>query len=800
MIVICSVPAFAAGIVKGRITDQNNRPVEFATAALINPRTKLAVKGAQSNNAGDFVIDGVTAGKYILSVSMLGYGKSETEEFVLADTKEVEKNVVLRESTQQLKEATVVAKRKFIEQQADKLVINPEASITTASENVFDILKKTPGVTVDSNNNISLKGKEGVKIMIDDKPTYVSADQLATMLKGMQGKDIERIEVIENPSARFDAEGNSGIINIKTKHVKRTGFNGSVFTGMSVNSKIGENGGLDLNLNAGKFNIYGNYSFYEWRGWNNNDVSRRYVTGDNIGATQTVNTHDRYHGNGHNYKVGADYFIAKNQVFSVMVRGSNGYNNNYDNSVTNFRNSQAQLDSALLTLSGNHNRWNNQTYNANYKWDIDTTGRSLTIDADYARFSFDTHNNQNGSFRNADGSPKGIETQITGLQQSAIDIFTAKADYVHPFGKKFTLEAGLKTSFVKNDSKADFAVVDPTSTIWNTGLIPHDHFIYDENINAAYMSGRGQFGKTSLQLGLRVENTNSKGDSQSMDRVDRKHYTELFPSLFVQQALNDNNQIGFNYSYRIGRPSYHILNPFKWMLDQYTFEQGNPFLRPQFTHSLGLNYTYKSRFITSLGFNSTNDLFTQVLKQDDQTKVMYQTNDNLSKSIDLNASQTVQLDLAKWWHFNATGTLMYKKVTSDAAGALTFSRWSYLANTTQSFTLPADISMELSGRYQSRQLWGNFIIYSSYSVDLGLQKYILNKQGTLKVSVDDIFNTNNGGGYAKYGNIDLAAKGNWSSRSLNISFTYRFGKDTFKTRSNRATASSEEQNRSGNGR
>jgi hypothetical protein len=285
-----------------------------------------------------------------------------------------------------------------------------------------------------------------------------------------------------------------------------------------------------------------------------------------------------------------------------------------------------------------------------------------------------------------------------------------------------------------------------------------------------------------------------------MNRIDRNHYTDLFPSLFVQRAFNDNNQLGFSYSYRIGRPSYDQLNPFLWMLDLYTYNKGNPFLRPQFTHALGLNYSYKNEFISSIGYNYTKDMFTQVLEQNDITKVMYQTDQNLSKSVDLNGSETVQLNFTKWWHVNATATAMYKRVTSNIDTVPAFSRWSYMGNMTHSFSLPYDIGLELTGRCWSKQLWGNFITYGGYSVDLGVQKSLLDKKGTLKLALDDVFNTNHGGGYAKYGDVDLSVVNHWSSRRLNLSFTYRFGKDTFKTRSNRSTASSEEQSRSNNGK
>lgn len=796
LIVSGVINAASLGTVKGRIIDGKKHPVEFATAALLRAGDKSLVKGSVSNRSGEFVIDKVTPGSYIVTVSILGYNKVETEKFEVRADAKVERNIILNESSHQLKEATVVAKRQFIEQQADKMVINPEASITTSSENVYEILKKLPGVSVDNNDNISLKGKQGVKVMIDDKPTYLSADQLASLLKGMQGKNVDKIEIIENPSARYDAEGNSGIINIKTKHVKAPGFNGSVNTGLNIGKRLGEFASIDLNANSGKLNLYGNYSFYEWRGWHTMEATRRFVSSALAGAYQQIDSRERNNGNGHNYKIGADYYLAKNKVVSVMFRGSSGFNLGGGVSQTSFSDRNQKLDSTIITSIGQDNNWRNYTYNVNYKWDIDSAGRSLTFDADYAKFYFKSTNNQSSKYYNGHGMDMNRDFDMIGVQNGDIGIFTVKADYVHPLSKKITIESGVKTSFVTNDGKSDFEINDQTGSVWNNDLSKHDHFVYDENINAAYVSGRGQFGNTSVQLGLRLENTNSKGNSQSMSRTDKNHYTNLFPSLFVQQKLNENNRVGLSYSYRIGRPSYHILNPFVWMLDPYTYNQGNPFLQPQFTHSMSVNHSYKGKFITTVGYNYTKDVFTEVIKQNDETKVMYQTNENLSNAIDLNASETLQLEFTKWWRMNATVTAMYKKVNSELAGATKFERWGYSGNMTNSFTLPKGFGVELSGRYNSKQLWGNFYIYERYMVDLGMQKKVLNDKGILKVSVNDIFNTNHGGGYTKYANVDLDVMNHWDSRRLNISFNYRFGKDSFKTRADRATASSEEQSRS----
>jgi hypothetical protein len=333
-----SVHVLASDMIVGRVTDSKNQPIEFATVALINPKTKEMVKGEVCNVNGEFKLDKLKSGAYTLSVSMIGYSKNEKETIVIDATKNrvIKKDIILNETVHQLAEVNVKAKKMFIEQTVDKMVVNPEASITSTNESVYEILKKLPGVTIDNNDNISLKGKEGVKVLIDEKPTYVSADQLAILLKGMQGKNVERIEIMENPPARFDAEGNSGIINIKTKHLKAPGFNGSVNGGLSYSNKLRENGGLDLNMNVGKLNVYDSYSYHDWRGWNSMEGTRRFTSTSMAGQYQLIYNKGDYDGRGHNYKVGADYFIKKNHVVSVMFRGNFGSNQDIENSKTSF--------------------------------------------------------------------------------------------------------------------------------------------------------------------------------------------------------------------------------------------------------------------------------------------------------------------------------------------------------------------------------------------------------------------------------------------------------------------------------
>ncbi len=774
-------------MIKGRVLNVDNKPVEFATAAIINAETKELVKGEVCNEKGEFIIDKIKPGDYILSISMVGFVKSESEKISVTKKSEtIEKTILLKESFKQLSDVVVIGKRQFIEQSVDKMIVNPEASITLASENVYEILKKVPGVLIDNNDNITLKGMQGVKVLIDEKPTYVSAQQLTTLLKGMQGKNIDRIEIIENPSARYDAEGNSGIINIKTRHNKAPGFNGSINTGLTLTRSLGENAGLDLNMNYGKLNIYGNYNFYDWKGWNAFEASRRFTQGSMAGAYQLINKENNANGNAHNYKIGADFFLRKNHVLSFMYRVNTGFNDNTDIGDTKFTDKFHQIDSTLTSKSVREFNWDNKTANINYKWDIDTTGQSLTMDADYAYFKFYSTSDQVNKNYNSTGIDKNRDLNLLSSQNSDIYIYSFKMDYTLPINKVYRFESGLKSSIVNTDNVAKM----------NGYLSQNDNFKFEEYIQAAYINGKAQYSKTALQVGLRLENTISKGNSVLINQVDKNSYLKLFPSIFIQQNLKPDQTIGVRYSYRIGRPSYHDLNPFLWLIDPYTYNQGNPSLEPQFTHSVSLNHNYKGKLMTNIGYNYTNELFTEVLVQNDETKTIYQTMDNLSNAKELNLSETLQLQPAKWWQINATGTGMYKEVNSELASNAQFKRWSFMGNLNNSFTLPLKISMELSANYMSKQLVGNFTMKSRYNIDFGIQRRIFNDKGTIKLAISDIFNTGSAGAYTKYGNIDLDFNNKLETRRLNFTLNYRFGKDDLKNRSNRSTASSEEASRS----
>lgn len=775
------------GIVKGRVTDTKNQVVEYATAVLIHPKTGEIARGSVCNGDGNFVMEGVAFGEYLLSVRMLGYETSESEPVILDNEHRiVEKKVMLKETSQQLQEAVVKGKYAFVEQAVDKTIVNPNASIVSSSETVYEILKKSPGVDIDNNDNITLKGMQGVVIMIDEKPTRVSGKELAPILKGMLGKHIRSIEIIENPSARYDAEGNSGIINIKTKHSKAPGFNGSVNAGATLTRSLGGNAGADLNMNFGKMNVYGNYAFYDWKGWYKMEGIRRFRNDEDPGQFTLMSNESNSNGDAHNYKLGADWYLAESHVVSLMFSGNKGSNRMLDDGLTAFKNSDHAVDSSVISSANRLMAWQNMTFNANYKWDLDTLGRSLIVDADYARFLFEGDATQTSDFFKYLASDIPERAYLTSLYANTIDIFSARADYTHPLSKTYFFEAGIKSSRVSIDSKSSmFGYLDQ-----------QDKFLYDEVIQAAYVSGRAQIQSTIVQLGLRVENTFSEGNSVSTDQIDKNSYVNVFPSVFLQQQLAPEQTLGFRYSYRIGRPNYHALNPFKWMMDPYTYNLGNPGLKPQFTQALSLNHAWKGKVFTTLGYNYSTDLFTEVIYQDDETREAYQITENFGNTVDVNLSETVQLQPARWWRLGGTAVAIYKEVKARESIGGQLSSWGFIGNLNNSFTLPRQISLEVNGKYVSKQLNGNFLLKPFYTIDLGMQMQVLNGQGVLRLSVSDLFKTGSTGVLAQYGNLELDVMTLAETRRLQLSFSYRFGKSEFKTRANRATSSKEERDRS----
>lgn len=802
----------AQGKISGQITDDKSKIVEFASVILLKAKDSTLVKGALSDGSGSFEFEKIPLGEYLVSISQMGYKKFYNPKFSLDSENPSVKlmNLILSEDSKQLSEVQVIAKKPFIEQQIDRTVVNVENSIVSAGSTALEVLEKAPGVTVDKDGNISLKGKQNVMVLMDGKPTYMSASDLANLLRNMQSSSLEKIEIMTNPPAKYDAAGNAGVINLKTKKNQNMGLNGSATVGYGYGfykSLPKENGSLNLNYRQGKLNLFGNFSGNHRKSFQINEINRKFVeNGKTLSGFDQVADSDKQNSS-ISYKMGADYFLDSKNTIGVLFNGMNGsFSEILDNQAI-VKNSLGQQDSTSITKGDINNQWSNYSTNINFKHVIDSTGKEWTADADYARYNA----NNNMMYRTSKYDLSNILRQTRnedGMTQSKINIYSIKTDLVYPINKNSKFEAGLKSSYVNsnNDMRFEFLlgdlnnrVLDPTRT---------RDFLYKENINAGYLNFSTSIKKLSIQLGLRAENTIGQGTLKGKELLNR-NYTNLFPSVFLREKLNAKHQLGLSYSRRIDRPSYEDLNPFLYFLDPYTFQKGNELLQPQYTDALELSHTFMDGIITTINYSRTNGVMTNILQQNNALKLTNVTKYNIGYVDNFGIAFSVPVPITKWWFSNTYFNLYNNhyvgeipKVTIEAHGSettifqsLDARATTFNANMTNQFTLPKKFSLELSGWYQSGFIEGQLAGKPMGAVSFGIQKKMMQDKATLKLNVNDVFWTQKFRGNFVFNDIDVQIVNRWESRVARVTFTYRFGNNKIKAARQRQTGLDDEKGR-----
>ncbi|HTE01042.1 MAG TPA: outer membrane beta-barrel family protein [Mucilaginibacter sp.] len=777
--------------VSGSLLDEQGKPMMYATTSLLNAKDSSIVKGAISNESGVYTFEHIKTGRYIIKASTVGYEKAISQPFTVTESSPsvTLPQLKLQPNTRSLGAVSITAAKPLIERRSDRTIMNIENSVLAAGNSAMDILERAPGVTIDKDDNISLKGKQGVTVMINDKLTYLSAAQLATLLRSTDGTTIQSIEIITNPSAKYDAAGNSGIINIKLKKNKSVGTNGSVTLGTGYGAHWRDNETLQLNHKEGKLNVFGTFSHDDRQRDHNLDIKR--VVTDSIGGKTYFNQFSSMPQVNHNnsYRLGADYELTSKNTIGFLV---NGYFNaeNANNTNKTFIGTQpTTVDTYQTTLSQINQSYKNFALNLNDRFEIDTTGQALSVDLDYSKFKNNTHAQYNSYFYLPNGSTAGDPVFLRNQTPSTIDIRTAKVDYTYPINKTLKLEAGAKFSSVKTDNDLQ------AQTLASNGEYQNDttrtnRFIYDEKIDAAYINLSKDFKKTSIQAGLRGEYTSSMGNLITTKQVVNRSYFDLFPSIFINHTFNDKHELGFNYSRRIDRPGYDDLNPFIYYLDQYTYSKGNPFLNPQYTNNFELNYTYNKTINVSLGYSLTTDVITELILTDPATKATFETHQNLQTQTSYNINVNSPFTINKWWSGNANVNAFYLGFKSDSllGASLKNGQFAYQLKLMNTFQVAKGYKAELMGNYQSALTYGIFHIKPQYSVDAGISHSFAEKRANIKLSVSDIFNTRRNDLTSNYQTNDLDIRQKNESRITRLTFTYNFGSTKLKMRQHQSGA------------
>jgi iron complex outermembrane recepter protein len=786
--------------ITGNVKDDQGKALSGATITLKKVKDSALVKLAATNAAGQYSFTSIAAGNYFVAVSYTGHVAKTSAAFEVSGAGDITvPDVALPKATGQLKEVVVAARKPMVEVKADKMILNVEGTINSVGQDALELLRKSPGVMVDKDDNLTLSGKNGVQVYVDGRPTPLSGKDLSDYLRTLQSSSIEAIEIITNPSAKYEAAGNAGIINIRLKKNKSYGTNGSINAGYNQGITPKYNGGFSLNNRNKYVNVFGNYSYNDNTNENNINL-RREILDTLFDQKSKLNIDNR----SHNFKAGMDYFINKRSTIGIMANGSfsNQDFNNYSRTEISYIPNK-QLDRILIADNTNKNKKNNINGNLNYRY-ADSSGHELNVDADFGAYRNKSDQFQPNYYFDPSNNP--LYSRIYNMiAPTDIDIYSVKTDYEQNF-KKGRLGLGGKISFVESSNDFNRYDVDPNSGAQTLDLMRSNDFNYKENVNAGYINYNRQFKGFMIQVGARVENTHATGRSTGLkwdgsnyvayDSTFTRDYTNLFPSAAITLNKNPMSTFNFTFSRRIDRPNYQDLNPFEFKLDEYTYRKGNTELVPQYTNSIGITHTYKYRLNTTLNYSHVKDIFAALVDVTDKSK-SFMTQKNLATQdiVSLNISYPF---MYKWYSIFGNMNAFYSKYKADLGvdRKVDLDVFAFTFFAQQTFRLGKGWTGEMSGFYASPSIWQGTIKSSKmWSVDGGFQKTVLKGSGTFKASVSDIFRTLKWRGTSNFAGQSLLANGNFESRQLKLNFTYRFGNSQVKAARQRKTSQEEENKR-----
>jgi hypothetical protein len=794
-LVVSLTGAAQNAIIRGAVKNSQG-VLAKASVTLLGADGKQVVKITAADVSGVYEFENVAEGSYQVQATNVGYAAAKSKIFeVKTGATIIVDDIVLTVSTKANDAAVVTAKKKpLIEVKADKMILNVESSINAIGSNAFELLRKSPGVVIDKDDNLQLKGKNGVRIFIDGKPTVFDAKDLAEYLKTINSADIESIEFITNPSARYEAEGNAGIINIRLKKSKKLGYNGSASAGFAQQIFPKVNGSLNMNYRKNKINLFGNYSVNSGNNWGSFRLDR--TTTDSTYFQKT--TMENYN-TSHNIKMGMDYSASRNSTYGVLVTGNWSDGTGNSTSATPIANKFNNVQNSTLFASNESvAQRNNYNVNLNYRY-TDSNSVEVAVDADKGWFRNDAFSFQPNEYRYTNNLTNPVFKIYRNLTPTDIDINSFKVDVGFPLAKG-KLELGGKYSNVQTENASDFYNVVNGVDILDANLT--NRFTYREKINALYANFSKQANqKLNYQLGVRMENTESEGDlvgyTSTNDANVKRSYTDLFPSAALSYTINMKNSLNLTYSRRIDRPGYQDLNPFESRLDELTFQKGNAFLKPQYSHVVELTHTYKYMYNTSLSFTRVNDFTTQFVDSAANNKsFITQRNLGVQTVAGINFSAPVQFK--KWWSFFGNINLNYIQNKADLPDGrivnLDATSGSFFGQNT--FILKKGFTAEVSGFYALPGIWGGtFKSAGLGGMDLGLGFPIFGTKGNVKMSLTDVFKTMRWKGTNVLPGAYMVASGRWESQQFKMNFTYRFGNSQIKANSTKKTGIEKETER-----
>lgn len=765
------------GTITGHIQDQQNKGLAGISVALYPSTTTNVLKMVISDSAGQFAFPAIPLGNYRVVVSGANMQQQELPVTVMADRITQALLFHLSTSGKVLQNVLVGSKKPLIEQQLDRMIVNVDGAAGNVGATALEVLEKSPGVTVDKDGNISLKGKSSVMVMLDGKPSYLSATELASLLGTMSASQLSQIEIMTNPGAKYDAAGNAGVINIKTKKLNTVGFNGSVGVSYGQGVYAKSNNNLSLNYRTKSLNLFMNGGYSINNGFLNLDINRNFFNASGLKSSSLEQAAHRINQqqNG-NLKLGLDWYLQPQTTMGWVISGFLAPQQQTGLTNTLVKNGTGNLTGTERTDRLVDNSWKNGSVNMNFKTSFNSNKQNLLANVDYLTYDFSGNQQIAGNSYDATGMLIQLKQQQNILPLN-IRIFSVRADYDQPIGNGWKMETGLKASSVKTENASNFFLF--RNNLWTPDTSLTNGFRYQENIYAAYLDVQGKIGKWNLQAGLRLENTQYHGLQNTLvsakDSSFEKNYTSLFPSLFVGYDINDKHQLLFSVSRRIDRPAYQELNPFLSIVDKYTYSSGNPFLQPQFSTNIELSHSYNHLFTTTINYSVIRDMINETLTHSDS--VIVRSVGNIGTRYNYGITENIQWQPRKWYQLSFFANL-YQNEYDGAINGIPFSasQLTLTMNMSQQFSWGKGWTAELSGNYTSRNRdEGQAIILPAGQLTIALSKSVLNNKGSIKFNVRDIFYTQNPKEIQNFQDVQSDLRISRDSRVFNLAFSYRFG-------------------------
>ncbi|EON75893.1 TonB-dependent receptor [Lunatimonas lonarensis] len=777
----------------GVVVNEEGEPLPFTNVALKDNATQQLITGVVTDLEGYFMLINGYTGEAFLEISSIGYTP-----FLLSGlrldgaTKKDLGFINMAAGLESLTEVTVSGMRAQIVFDADKTVVNVEGSPLAEGNTALDVIGRSPGVFVDSDGNINLNGRSGVVVLIDDRPTYMSAQDLANFLRAMPADNVKSIEVINNPSSKYDAEGAAGVINLRLKKNDLSGINGSVHMGHRYNGIHAPNAGASLNVKQGKWTTNANLNYSEWAQFNDLEILRRFQLEegssdfDQQARLKLVRKNLFFQG-GTTYLLKENHRLGANLQLSRQDGAEDGLSN------TAITTPGSLFPTNLRAINDSRSDNTRLFANLHYVGELDTVGTKITSDVDHTFMdagSLSLLSNRYWTEANQVGNQDRI---LTG-NEMAYSIFTTKVDFTRPLKNSRSVELGLKGSWVKSDNDLQIS-----KSIEEGPLEPDansNRFVYDENVLAAYGNYHTKLGpKMKLQGGLRLEYSDITGHSVTLDQRNRQQYADLFPSVSLQQTINDNYQVAYNLNRRITRPNYRLLNPFVFYIDPLTVEEGNPNLTPQYATNLEMNHTIKGQYQISLGYARTENAFGQIMIQDDATRRTSIQIQNLDVTQNLNLRFVVPMEVAPWYTMNHMLQLSQNTFQSQLGSELLDeSQFTMTFRTQHNMTFGKGWKAEMVGMYMSKNRFGQMVLNPVAWVDAGVSKSFKGDKWNLSVNGSDLLRSQRFTGNIRFDqiNTDVAQYNNIQSVRIGLRWKFSQGQN-FKV--SQRSGSTEEQNR-----